>query len=220
MLSPKGRGAAAKSMNTNRDVFLLSLRYLLHEIVLIRNSFGAQADRVELIRTSLIAQIDRIDALERELKKLIEAYLKGVEGLPPGDVDTLSPVAHNLTIQPQYDDSLVVTIDAGKTFTLPQRLAQVFRYLASGDKDYSGNDSFVGWRSRLEIIGFLEKHTGKTISNNYVNGMVYLLRKALRKAGYNQKLIQTHRQKGVRLAYKYGAQGPPHHWPDMSTPRS
>lgn len=207
----------ATSTNVQREVSILPLRYLLHEIVLVRNSFDVQVDRVMIMKNSLDVQAKRIDSIERELKKVIEAYLNGVARPPElGGYNTqefaMDPVAHNLIAQPRHDDSLEVTIDDGETFSVPRRLAQVFSLIVSGGKDPTGKDPLVGWRSRTEIVAFLEKNTGKRFSKRYINQMIYLLKCALREAGYNPKLIQTHRQKGVRLALKPGALGPLHRW--------
>lgn len=145
---PKGQYDCGEDMSTNKDVFLLSLRYLLHEVVLVRKSSGAQADQAELILTSLKAQADRIDSLERELKKLIEAYEHGAAR--PLDRGGHNPralaVAHNLTILPRPDDSIEVVIDGGKPFILPKRLAEMFLTIVSGDKDPAGADS--AWHAR------------------------------------------------------------------------
>jgi DNA-binding winged helix-turn-helix (wHTH) protein len=75
-------------------------------------------------------------------------------------------------------------------------------------------DALAGSRSREEIKALLEKGPVKRFTNHGVNQKVYLIKRALGKAEYNQNLIQTDRQKGVRLAYKRGGQGLPHPWPD------
>lgn len=172
---------------------------------------------VRLIRKCLEAQIERLDRAEYELSVLVKTL--GADARNPVAFDK-GPVAHNLDVQQHPDGSIEFAIDGGDRFSLGPRLAEVFQFLASGDRDRSGKDALVGWRSRTEIIEFLEASTGKRFTRNYVNSMVYLLKKALRDAGYDHKLIQTHRQKGIRLAYKHGAQGPPHPWPDAYSSRS
>ena len=163
-----------------------SIRDLLHD--------------VRLVRSALEAQIERLDRMERELTILMGTH-------PEGAGKDTDPVASNLFINERADGSVEFAIDGGKSFSLGPRLAEVFLFLASGDKERSANRALAGWRSRTEIVAFLEKHSGKRITRNYVNGMVYLLKKALLKAKYDRKLIQSHRQKGVRLAYKRGIQG-------------
>jgi hypothetical protein len=156
---------------------------------------------VRLIRSALEAQIERLECDERELQILLRA---GAGSTISSGAD---PVANNLLIKEHADGAVEFAIDGGKSFTLGPRLAELFLFLASGDKGRGGADALAGWRSRTEIVAFLEKHSGKRITRNYVNGMVYLLKKALLKAQYDRNLIQSHRQKGVRLAYKRGIQG-------------
>lgn len=184
----------------------LSLKYLLHDYALVRNRMDAA--------------VERLDVLERELQQIIkyiddhlhELAQSSAPGLRAGwEIDT-APVAFNVTAQPGHDDSLAVAIDGGETFILPQRLAQVFAFIASADKDRSHRDALVGWRSRIEISAYLEKQTGKRFTQKYINQMVYRLKNALHSAGYNPRLIQSSRAKGVRLAYKHGAQGGPYPW--------
>jgi len=159
----KGEGETKPRFNV-----IESLRDLLHDLRLVRNA--------------LEAQIERIDRLEYEIKALVRG-----SGAGAGPFGGSTPVAHNLMIDSQPDGSVRFAIDGGKSFTLPPRLAEVFLFLASGEKGASDDDALVGWRSRTEISAF---QGGR--------------RKALRTALYNPKLIQTHRQKGVRLAYKRG----------------
>lgn len=134
-----------------------SIRDLLHD--------------VRLVRISLEAQIERLDRIERELKDLLDIQDQSAPNLVSfGTV----PVAYNLVIHHHSDGSVEFAIDGGSKFSLGPRLAEVFQFLASGDKDRSGKDALVGWRSRDEILEFLEKSTGKRFRRNYVNNMVYL----------------------------------------------
>lgn len=165
-----------------------SIRDLLHE--------------VRLVQACLDAQIDRLEQIERALKTLLGARTAHGGGI----VDSgAAQVAYNLQIVPHADESVEVTIDGGRKFSLGPRLAKVFLFLATGEKDRGGADPLVGWRSRTEIIKFLKDSTGKDFRRTYLNNMVHLLKQALRKAGYDCSLIQTHRQKGARLAFKRGA---------------
>ena len=176
----KSQAAAKPRINV-----IASLRDLLHDVRLVRNA--------------LEAQVDRLDRLEYEIKALPSLSSAGAQ---PYREWGSTPVARNLMTEPQPDGSVRFAIDGGKSFLLPPRLAEVFQFLASGEKDRPDKDPLVGWRSRRDISAAQERLHGRAITRNYVNGMIYLLRKTLRAAGYNPNLIQTHRQKGVRLAYK------------------
>ena len=201
-----------------------ALRYVMHNLVLLRNSLDAQSDRVESLRKTLDTQTAQLDAVERELKKILKAGQKPVPGSPvPRDhgAPVLAPglVADTLMTQPGHGNSLQVAINGGKTFTLPARLAQVFSLIASGEKGRNAQDELIGWRSRTEIIEWLAEHKVKRISRKYLAQIVYLLKQALMAAGYDPRLIQSDRRKGIRLAYKHSPQDPPHPRPDADSPR-
>ena len=171
-------------MATPRINFGASISDLLHE--------------VRLIRSSLEAQIARLDRIECELK-----VLSGVCSSSTSKPFACGPgvVAYNLHKHELPDGSVEFSIDGGKKFSLGPRLAGVFQFLYSGDNP--SGDELVGWRSRKEIIKFLADSTdGKSFPSSYPNNMVNKLRDALQNAGYRRDLIQTHDQKGIRLAYK------------------
>jgi len=161
---------------------------------------------IRLLRNCLEGQIERLDRMERELAALIGGCADGTDC---GFLDGLGQVAHNLEIQPRADGSAVVSIDGGRKFVLAQQLAEVFQFIASGDKNRSGKDPLVSWRSRAEILDFLADSAGRSFHPRYINNLVHRLKCALRKAGYDCNLIQIHRRKGVRFAFKRGAQALP-----------
>ncbi len=178
----------ARSVPAPRFNLALSFRDALHE--------------VRLVRSCLEGQIDRLDRLERELVDLSRSCSGGVACGPPVD---LGQVAYNLEIQPRPDGSAVVSIDGGRKFVLAQQLAEFFRFIASGEKDGSGSDPLVGWRSRSEILDFLADSGERNYEARYINNLVHRLKDALQEAKYNRNLIQRNRQKGVRFAFKRGA---------------
>jgi len=167
--------------------FSLSIRDLLHE--------------VRVVRSGLEAQIERLDRMERDL-----SVLAGTRPDPDGAhiVHFTSQVACNLLTRQNADGSVVVVIDGGAPFSLGPRLAEVFEFIATAEKDRDGNDALVGWRSRAEVLQLLGGSQGRPFHPRYVNNIVHLLKEALRKAGYDRNLIQTNRQRGIRLALKRG----------------
>jgi hypothetical protein len=191
---------------------------LLHDVRIARNAVEAhmeQLERVKLLKDRptlamglleaqierLKPQVDRLDRIEVKLKMMLKFPLG--EGPPP-------PVAQRLDGQVNPDGSGTFVLDGGNPFYLPPRRSELFQFLASGDKDPSGKDPLVGYRSGVENKAFLEmKHPGKTFRPGYINGLIYILRKTLRANGYDPRLIQTDRQKGARLRLVRGAQGPP-----------
>jgi hypothetical protein len=161
---------------------------------------------IRLLRNCLEGKIERLDRMERELAALISGCADSTDC---GLLDGFGQVAHNLEMQPRADGSAVVSIDGGRKFILAQQLAEVFQFIATGEKDRSGKDPLVGWRSRAEILDFLADSAGRSFYSRYINNLVHRLKCALRTAGYDHNLIQTHRQKGVRFAFKRGAQTSP-----------
>jgi hypothetical protein len=178
------------------------------QLPLPRNNNGAlvrdMRRRLRLALNTLDALIGKIEIIEKDLA-LIESSLS----LDAGWIHKSGedPVAYNLDIHSHPDGSVEVAIDSGDKFTLGPRLAEIFQFIASCDKEYNGNDGLVGWSSREEIKDYLSKFASKQLRISYVNNLVHLLREKLYKAGYDRNLIQTHRQKGVRLAMKRSARG-------------
>ncbi len=213
----------AKNGDNNHDALGRALISLLHEIRSIRNSCDYQNDHVERLQKSLTGQRTRIDLIELELKKIIGACGKenAMSPLPKGYDELgpmLAPIAHIIKKQVLHDGSLEVTIDGGERFVLPGRLAQVFSFISTGDRDRGGPDALVAWRSRIEIKAYLEKQANKRFEPKHINQLVFRLKNVLRSAGYNPRLIQSSRLKGVRLAYNPGSQASPHQRLDPNSP--
>jgi hypothetical protein len=158
--------------------------------------------RLRLVLGILDALTDKVAEIERELAVMERARNVVPDG-PPPPVD--EPIAYNLEIRTRANGSIEVVIDSGEKFSLGPRLAEVFRFLSSAEKQRGGNDELVGWRSRDEINKFLNDSMGKQPRACYVNNLVHLLRMALSKAHYDSNLIQSNRQKGYRLALKHSS---------------
>ena len=75
-------------------------------------------------------------------------------------------------------------------------------FIALGDVDCGSGKDLVGWRSREDIVKSLMNFTGKKLRISYANNLINLLKTKLKDAGYDSELIQTHREKGARLAVK------------------
>jgi hypothetical protein len=164
--------------------------------------------------------IDKLKALIKIIEN-IELALSYLGDSPPVDIGEPhegephdnkpldsgdDPVAYNADIRLHSDGSIDVRIDNGKEWLkLGRRLAGVFLFIASGDIDCRGGDDLVGWRSRTEIIDFLETTANKKFLPRYVNNLLNLIRGKLDNAKYDRKLVQTHSEMGVRLAFKGSA---------------
>ncbi len=146
--------------------------------------------------------IDRIEQLEQEIDSFRAACasrtLDGYRGIPPG----AEPIVHAIDIHKLSNGSVEVALDGGRRFKLPPQLAEVFLFIASGRKNPDHQDPLVGWRTRKEILDYLGGSSGRTYPQRFVNNLIHRLKDLLRAAGYSRNLIQTHRRRGVRLAYR------------------
>jgi hypothetical protein len=166
---------------------------------LLATAVGLRSE-LRAVRAALERQVDRIDRMEQDLSVVIEAARAAGE---PINFSTLGhmPVAHSLNYRRNADDSAEFQIDGGGYFYLPPRLSQVLLFLASAPK--AGEDALVTWRSREDLVEFLQRQIGREIPTRYVNNIVHLLKNAFQKVGLDRRLIQTHKRKGVRLALKH-----------------
>jgi DNA-binding winged helix-turn-helix (wHTH) protein len=153
---------------------------------------------LRLVRGSLVAQVARLDRVERELAILAR--------LRPEDSSWSDPVrparvVRELRMEQYANGSVLVVMDDGKPFVLSPRLAQVFGFLAAR-AEVVAKDGMPAWMSRDALGALIRTSPGVSVRLPYVNHVVYLLRCALRDAGYDPSLIQTHRREGVRLALR------------------
>jgi len=159
--------------------------------------------RLRQVMSILEALIGKTEKIEIDLARMENSRVGVV-----GRIRTTSvvPFSYNLDIQARYDDSIAVSFDGGAKIILGPRLASVFMFLAiaSGGSAGNGGGTMAGWRSRSEILDYLEQSAKKKFRISYVNNVIHLLRAKLIKAGYDPRIIQTHREKGVRLAIKCG----------------
>lgn len=153
-----------------------------------------------LIRGNLLAQIERIDRIEMELTVLISAAI-GDERLHARIGERPGSMIHHLAIQHNPNDSLEIEINSRPPFHLSPRLAGIFLLLAGSNKTSDGALAPRSWYSRSEILCFLERSMRGRIRPQYINNLVHSLRRALSAAGHDPALVQSHKEKGVCLAF-------------------
>jgi hypothetical protein len=147
--------------------------------------------------------VERIQQLEREISSFQSACgsrtLDGNCG-----ISLTEPTVHAMDVRRLSNGSIEIALDGGRKFKLPPQLAEVFLYIASGEKNPGPDDPLVGWRTRTQILECLARSFGRTYQLRFVNNLIHRLKDILSKAGYSRGLIQTHRRKGVRLACRRG----------------
>lgn len=161
--------------------------------ILLRNA--------RLIRSNLSAQIDRLDRVEMELA-VLSSWAAGGGHQGAWIAEEPGSMIHHLAIQNNPNDSIDVEINSSPAFHLGPRLAGLFLFLAESTKVSRGRSALPPWHSRNEVICFLEQRMQGKIRPQYVNNLIYSLRKVLSAAGHDPGLIQSHQEKGVRLAFR------------------
>ncbi len=164
---------------------------------------------IRLMMGALDAQVDRLERLEREIRFFLSTCSQPSAGDGGPILSAADPIAYNMEVDSRPDGYVVVALDGGPKFKLPPQLAEVFLFISSAEKERGSKDPLVGWRTRAEILEFVARSAGRTFHARYVNNLIHRLKEALRLAGYSRGLIQTHRCKGVRLAYKRGSHSLP-----------
>ncbi|MFY9744806.1 MAG: hypothetical protein WA891_18390 [Acidobacteriaceae bacterium] len=84
---------------------------------------------------------------------------------------------------------------------VPRLPGHLLLFLASGEPE----DGIAGWRTKAEIIHYLQSISGKTYRSQFVSQLVYQLRDKLGKFGSR---VECNPQRGWRFALKTG--GPDH----------
>lgn len=111
----------------------------------------------------------------------------------------------SLRFEWHHDGSAAVELDHLVSFRLSAKLARLFYLLASG-KPPPGDD-LVPWKSRSELARQLQEWSGEQgpvrIGTFHMN--VHRLRKAIREAGGDVDIVETHRKHGARIAYAPGS---------------
>ena len=160
---------------------------LLREVLEARDRYDELVERLEHY---LLTQIEYLDT-----KDFIPGSLGQVR-LHPG-------VARRLKIRRNHDGSGMVEIDDEKPFRLSAGLSDFLERLASDEA--ASDDMLVAWKSRASLWEWLRKYSGRDVDAKYVNKRVDDLRRAIRKAGIERKLVHSHRTKGVRFALRHSS---------------
>jgi hypothetical protein len=159
----------------------------------------ALRQKLKLAETSLRNAWGLLEECMDEADALQMAVNESGEGEPTmhgfGD-----PIAYEFEMEHRADGSIIFHLGNAGSVPLPPKLAQFFIFLAS--EKGSSEDGLVPWKPRAEIRRWLEVQSGRAPRKGYENKLVGDLREKLDAAGMDEKLIQTHLQKGVRVALR------------------
>lgn len=153
---------------------------------------------------ALLAALDRISArieqIERELSDFAKALRVDAPLHDPPANGADPPVTVSYFGHVWLDNGKLKVQINGTSFLLAHQVGEVLVFLATGSG--KTDDSLASWRSRQEVAAHLQTKSKTTIRVGYVNTLIDRLRNALRDAGLDQRLIQSNRREGVRLAVK------------------
>lgn len=190
-------------MQLQRDI---TIRELIHQIRLIQGVEDRQADLIRQILVVRARQAIRV----REIARLVEvAYgLRQDDASPvsirPLEFDTGQAiwslrigVCPDLSTWLEFDDN-------GSWFTLGERLTGLLKFLAfEQDKD-DEEGKLVGYRSRPEVLAYLEETSGgRKYCPQYVNKLVHKMRDKLRL--YDKRILIISNKEGIRFMVRRGA---------------
>jgi hypothetical protein len=149
-------------------------------------------------------QVDRFFEISRLVSDLIKDGLDDPTVAIGPRVGLMAQIAQTLRIEDHIDGTVWFAFDLRNEFKLAPRLADLLTYLASASADRAGStEHLVGFRSRADILAFLEETAGKKFRRQYLNNLVNLLKDALRRLD-GRILVVTDRRKGIRLLLKHG----------------
>jgi hypothetical protein len=166
--------------------------------------------QLERLARRLSDMCDEVDAAAKALEDLV-GRLAGVSSVTPRSArrspedDRMMRAeaeagAPSLEVHRLADGTGEVSVSGRRSFSLPPKLATVLELLlAPGD---TADDGLLGWRTPVELAAALGKRAPGSVGARAVSRLVYKLRRCFRDAGENSRLIQTNRERGVRVAVR------------------
>jgi hypothetical protein len=181
------------------------------DVSVVARAFRRLQARLERLARHLSDVCDEVDAAAKALEDLV-GRLAGVSSVTPRKGARRSPEddrmmraeaeagAPSLDVRRLADGSGEVSVSGRRSFSLPPKLATVLELLlAPGD---TADDGLLGWRTPVELAAALGKRVPGSVGARAVSRLVYKLRRCFRDAGENWRLIQTNRERGVRVAVR------------------
>jgi hypothetical protein len=183
-----------------------SIRELIHQLRLVQGVEDRQADLMRQVLAVRARQAARV----REIARLVEdTYRLQPDAHPPNSVKPLEfdpgQAVWSLRIGDCPDSSIWFEFDdTGAWFFLGARLAGLLRFLSFEEDNDRGKDELVDFRSRPEILAYLEKTSGgRKYDPQFVNKMAHKLRGKLRL--YDKRLLIASNKEGIRFMVRRGA---------------
>jgi len=169
---------------------------------------GAGAPRVNVTRSlgDVIRDVRRmVEKGERaldELSVIVQAVAGERPNPPPRARHAVpaagpAPVAEALRFEGMDKGRAVVSLGGAKRVALPPTLAELVGVLASDDSP--SPDELVAWKSLDRLGDLLEKRLARRFTRHNVSQLLSRLRKALKGADLDPRLIESSQPLGARL---------------------
>ena len=181
------------------------------DVVVLAKTFRRMQERLQRLAGRLSDACDDVDAAAKALEDLVRR-LSGASEVTPRRHAVRSPEelrvmraeeeagASSLRVKRHADGTGEVSVSGRRSFALPPKLTLLLAVLVvPGDE---ADDGLLGWRTTSEVATALNKKTGGALAPAAVPKLAYKLRRAFRHAGENWLLIQTNRERGIRLAVR------------------
>ena len=111
-----------------------------------------------------------------------------------------APAVQNFHFEDAKKGGAIVSFDGGKPVRLPPAVGELIAILASDTGP--STDELIAFKSFDQVGERLEKRFGRTFRHRNVSQLLLRLRKALRAAGLDPRLVESSPSMGVRLRVK------------------
>ena len=108
--------------------------------------------------------------------------------------------ATNVTMRRLNSGHMLVTIDGGSPFVLTPALANLLEVLLRDRGEEAG--PIVDWKSRGDIVIHLSARESRRVLRRSLKQRVFRLSQALELNGHSRRLIESHRNLGLRFALR------------------
>lgn len=161
----------------------------------VTRSLGGMTRRLKRISEDCDEMLDLVDKVKRGIGHIGQAPRPRRRKPRSTKSGGQPPPTQNFQLDPIRR---LASFDGDKRVVLTPRLSGLISILAADEGETTG-DEIVGFKSVDRITQFMKKHGSSDFKRTSVPQLLTRLRDALDKAGIDVGLIESSRQRGVRL---------------------